>query len=111
MNKPKLRVTWFDANREPQCPPNPAYPKGVDIDLRLPSRKPVASCSTDLPYPAKRCGAFIVECLRCGMRVALTTAGRPDDPRSVIVPCKLRDMPPLEALTIDDDEHNPGAVH
>jgi hypothetical protein len=94
MNKGNFRVRWFDAKTEPQCPPNPDYPNGKDIDLRRPSRKPVAACSTDLPYPAKRCGAFVITCLTCGMRVGVTTAGRPDDPRSVIVPCKLRAMPP-----------------
>jgi hypothetical protein len=103
MNKANFRVRWFDAKREPQCPPNPNYPDGIDLDLRQPSQKPVASCSTDLPYPAKRCGAFVITCLRCGMRVAVRTAGRPDDPRSVIVPCRVRDVPPLQRATIDDE--------
>jgi hypothetical protein len=82
-----LRVKWRDGGREPQCAPDPSYPDGIDIDLRLDKGRP--SCSTDLPYPAKRCGAFIIECLHCGIRVGLATAGRLDDPRSVIIPCKL----------------------
>jgi hypothetical protein len=85
----KLRVTWQDHGYEPQCEPNPRFPNGVDIDLRRPSRKPVVSCSTDLPYPAPRCGRFTIECQICGMRVAVTTAGRVDDPRSVTIPCKM----------------------
>jgi hypothetical protein len=26
-----VTITWHDARREPQCPPNPAYPDGIDI--------------------------------------------------------------------------------
>lgn len=78
-------VTWVDRNEEPKCPPNPAYPLGIDIDLSD-GAKP--SCKTDLPYPAKRCGVYVVECKECGQRVAVTTAGRTDDPRSVTVACR-----------------------
>jgi hypothetical protein len=80
-----LEVTWFDAGREPQVASNPRYPDGIDVDL---SRGQSATCSTALPYPAKRCGFFEVTCLRCGYRAAITTAGRPDDPRSAKLPCK-----------------------
>jgi hypothetical protein len=90
IDKPKLRVTWQDSGREPQCAPDPRYPHGIDIDLRPPSRKPIISCTTDLPYPAERCGRFIIECQICGFTAAVTTAGRPDDPRSIIIPCKLQ---------------------
>jgi C4-type Zn-finger protein len=44
---------------------------------------------TELPYPAKRCGIYLVVCERCGYSAAITTAGRPDDPRKVTLPCKL----------------------
>jgi C4-type Zn-finger protein len=43
----------------------------------------------ELPYPAKRCGLFLVICDKCGYSAAITTAGRPDDPRKVTLPCKL----------------------
>jgi hypothetical protein len=78
------RITWHDSGREPQVAPNPASPEGIDIDM---SGGAVPRCTTALPYPARRCGAYIVECQRCGFRGAVTTAGRPDDPRSVTVPC------------------------
>ncbi len=81
-----LQVRWIDAGREPACKPNPAYPDGIDLDLRT---EPGPSCSTPLPYPARRCGSFIVRCAVCGLRVAVTTAGRPDDPRSLAVTCKI----------------------
>lgn len=79
----QFKVEWMDSGREPQCPPNPAYPDGIDIK----ADGAAMTCKADLPYPAKRCGAYVVECTRCGLRVACTTAGRPDDPRSIELPC------------------------
>lgn len=80
-----LSVRWIDSGREPQCEPNPDFPNGIDIDA---SEGAAATCRADLPYPAKRCGLFIVDCPRCGLRVAVTTAGRPDDPKSVKIACR-----------------------
>lgn len=79
-----LTVKWIDRGREPQCPPNPAHPKGIDVDA---SDGRYAACETALPYPAKRCGVFLVKCDACGQSIAITTAGRPDDPRSVKLGC------------------------
>lgn len=83
----KATIRWIDGGRWPQNKPNPAHPKGVDLDTSE-GREP--ACSTPLPYPAKRCGHFLVECQTCGLRVAVTTAGRPDDPRSLKVACKVK---------------------
>jgi len=81
------RIQWVDNHSEPECPANPDYPHGVDIDATTGEcDKP--SCSTLLPYPARRCGYYLVQCLRCGLQIAVTTAGRDDDPRSVRVLCK-----------------------
>lgn len=77
-------ITWVDGEREPQCAPNPAYPKGIDVDM---SYGAAQTCYTELPYPARRCGAYHIECGKCGQRIAVTTAGRPDDPRSLKVGC------------------------
>jgi hypothetical protein len=85
----KFRVTWLDKGYEPRKPPNPDYPNGMDVDMSSGSS---VTCSTDLPYPAKRCGLFSIECLICGMKVLLTTAGRIDDPRSVTVKCLGRTL-------------------
>ncbi len=82
-------IKWVDGNREPQCKPNPAYPNGIDIDCSY-SRSPI--CKSDLPYPAKRCGIYVVECLECGQIMVITTAGRLDDPRSVTLSCEMRGM-------------------
>lgn len=80
----KFKIKWIDHGREPQCEPDPSYPNGRDIDAANGAKY---TCSTKLPYPAKRCGVFIAECKRCGYGIVLTTAGRPDDPRSVTVAC------------------------
>lgn len=81
-----MNVTWHDAGREPKNAPNPAYPNGIDLDA---SGGAVATCSERLPYPAKRCGQYLIECETCGQRIIVTTAGRPDDPRSIKLACKL----------------------
>lgn len=80
-------VKWHDAGREPQCPSNPAYPKGIDVDVTAGARP---ACDVALPYPARRCGHFDVICRVCGYRAVITTAGRPDDPRSAKLPCQGR---------------------
>lgn len=82
----RLKVTWVDGKRWPQQPPNPAYPDGIDLPCVEPSRP---SCRIALPYPAKRIGHFIVACETCGTVVLATTAGRPDDPRSITINCKV----------------------
>jgi hypothetical protein len=81
----QFRIKWHDAGREPQVAPNPAYPNGMDVDASDKSRK---HCTVELPYPAKRCGYYVIACLVCRMNFACTTAGRPDDPRSMTVNCK-----------------------
>lgn len=32
MDDGQFTITWHDSGREPQCPPNPAYPSGIDLD-------------------------------------------------------------------------------
>lgn len=81
-----LSVVWHDQGREPKCAPDSAYPHGMDAFV---GPGGTAACSTSLPYPAPRCGVWIVRCSQCGVSVGIIAAGRPDDPRSVRVPCKL----------------------
>lgn len=81
----RFDVQWLDSGREPQCPPNPEFPSGVVADLSFGGNP---TCTVDLPYPAKRCGAYVVRCERCKRSAALTTAGRPDDPHTVILACR-----------------------
>ena len=78
-----MKIEWIDHGREPQCKPDPAFTKGKDLDVT----NGAPSCFTELPYPARRCGLYIVECEACGLRVGVTTAGRSDDPKSVKLAC------------------------
>ena len=82
------KIDWVDHGREPQNPPNPDYPNGIDVDLT--GRNTLKSCTVTLPYPAPRCGYHLVVCNDWGLRTAVTTAGRPDDPRSVKMACKRK---------------------
>jgi hypothetical protein len=79
------KINWVDGRRKPQNPPNPNYPNGIDVDLTARSLK---TCTVALPYPAPQCGYYMIECPECGLRTAVTTAGRADDPRSVKMACK-----------------------
>jgi hypothetical protein len=81
-----LKVEWIDSGLEPKIPPNPDFPRGVDLDLSAGAAK---TCSVALPYPADRLGYFVIRCDVCGMSGMVTTAGRADDPRSIKVACKL----------------------
>lgn len=80
-----FHIRWHDFGREPKCKPNPDYPDGIDVDL---SAGAEATCSLALDHPTKRCGAYTVHCRDCGLFVVVTTAGRPDDPRSVKLGCR-----------------------
>jgi len=80
-----MKITWVDREREPQSPPNPDYPDGINIDV---SHGASSICVANLPYPAKRCGLYLVKCEVCGTTALVTTAGRLDDPRSVTMACQ-----------------------
>jgi hypothetical protein len=82
-----FKIKWLDGHRNPQCPANPAFPNGMDIDA---SHGLEPACKVDLPYPAVRCGKYLVSCNQCGANAMATTAGRADDPRSVKFPCKIQ---------------------
>ena len=91
-----------------QCPADPNYPDGIDIDA---SEGLVPFCVARLPYPAPECGVFLVSCSECLKQVAITAAGRADDPktvqiaclekiegRPVIVVCRRASEPPKEGI-------------
>ncbi len=69
-----------------QCESNPNFPNGIKVDIS----DGLIACTKDLPYPAPECGTWIVRCAACGMSIGVTAAGRPDDPISVTMPCKLQ---------------------
>ena len=86
MSESQFSIQWIDLGREPKCQPNSEYPLGMDVGV---SDEDVATCKVALPYPARRCGLYVVHCAICGACVGLTTAGRVDDPRSLTLSCKI----------------------
>lgn len=83
----QFQVIWQDRKRQPAVPFNRAYPWGKSCDL---AGGMLPACQLDLEWPALRCGQYLIACIKCGMRVVVTTAGRVDDPRQVRMPCKVR---------------------
>jgi hypothetical protein len=82
-----FRVNFIDRGVSPKQQPDPAYPRGIDLDLTHGNK----GCKENVPYPAPRCGYYVVECNRCGFKAMITVAGRQDDPRSIKLPCKDRE--------------------
>lgn len=76
-------ITFLSHNRKAQCKPNPDYPDGVVVDNGI---RPACAC--DLPYPAPCVGTWLVKCNQCGTTAGVTAAGRPDDPKALLMPCK-----------------------
>lgn len=78
-------VTFVKSGRgKAQCAPNPDYPNGIKIVIT-----DDVKCKVDLPYPAPECGHWSIHCSACGLTVAVTAAGRPDDPISIEIPCNV----------------------
>lgn len=88
MSEGKFEIRWVSRGRPPRVAPNPDYPKGMDIDISLGAER---TCTTPLPYPTGRkfVGTWMLKCLVCGLRVGITAASRPDDPKSVKLACRL----------------------
>ena len=86
MIDPQFEIVFEASSRgKAQCPANPEFPDGIDLDV---GKRP--ACKAALPYPAPACGTWIIHCTRCEIAVACTAAGRADDPRSMMVPCRRR---------------------
>jgi hypothetical protein len=84
-NPSHLRVTWKGTGQQPTQPPNPEFPNGCEVHLAAPDQP---TCAASLPYPAPCIGGHLIECSRCGARVAVSAAGRPDDPHTVHIRCR-----------------------
>jgi hypothetical protein len=83
-----FQIEWVDGLCAPKGVGDPRYPDGIHLDITG-GRSP--SCQVGLPYPAPRCGFYVVACDSCGVRIVVTTAGRTDDPRSVRIACRRDD--------------------
>lgn len=79
----QFKVEWIDRGRPPRVPPKPEFPDGQHIDT---GERP--ACLVTLPYLThKNVGYWYVECRKCHTNVLITMASRPDDPKSVMLPC------------------------
>jgi hypothetical protein len=77
---------WVWRSRLPaQSQPNPEFPYGLAMDLRT---GPGLACKVALTYPAPGVGTWLLTCVNCGMTLAVTAAGRADDPTEVTITCK-----------------------
>ena len=63
-----LRVEFLDSVRLPARPPDPACPRGVDVDS---SEGRLPACWVRLPK-FSHTGLFVVACDTCGQRAAIT---------------------------------------
>ena len=68
-----------------RCAPDPKFPNGIAIPQIIDGE----NCFVALPYPAPECGVHVVTCKLCGNSAGITAAGRPDDPVSFYMPCRL----------------------
>jgi len=81
----RFSVDWIDSGRLTEYPADPGYPRGVAIDVALDAPH---ACRVELPWPAERIGQWVVICRVCGYAIALSTAGRADDPHTARLPCR-----------------------
>jgi hypothetical protein len=80
-------VTFVPSGRgKAQNPPDPQYPNGMDVGM-VEVGDVAATCLVELPYPAPECGRYHVDCSRCDISIALSVAGRVDDPKTVRIKC------------------------
>lgn len=89
MSSESKTIRFLDSGREPKCKPNPEFPHGVYFDASLGMAK---TCEVKLPYPAPRCGSYVVNCEDCGNSFAITVAGRKDDPHTLKLGCHAHVM-------------------
>lgn len=88
-NPAYIHVRWESLNRKAQCEPDEHYPDGIEIDAT--TERDRFACRVDIPYPPPhpgQCGLWAVDCDHCQSTFICTAAGRPDDPKSMTVPCR-----------------------
>jgi len=81
----KFVIDWVQRDTKSRARPDPNYPNGMVVRIVNPGV--MQTCQLDLPYPAPSPGTHMITCQLCGLKVAITAAGRPDDPKLAIVGC------------------------
>lgn len=79
-----LTATFHGDGRMPKCAPDPAYPEGKDMDMT----QGFPGCAVTL-HQAPCCGTWIITCAVCNTAIGVTAAARPDDPRTIKIPCLI----------------------
>jgi len=79
----KFTIEWYDSKITSNTVPEQDSPKNILVydEHKL-------FCKISLPYPAKRCGMYVVKCNECGNVVGIPTTGKVDDPCSITINCK-----------------------
>jgi hypothetical protein len=77
-------IEWWDYDVDSVDPADSAHQLGRSLDY---SNGQVPHCVFIVPWPAARCGHYVIKCYRCGGAYAVQTNGRLDDPVSVKVGC------------------------
>lgn len=84
-NRGRHYTKWIGNGQKPTCSPDPDYPNGRSMDL---TNDATPNCTVTLPhYPSDGRGVWVIGCFGCKLRIAITSAGRPDDPRTVKMAC------------------------
>lgn len=79
-------VEWIDRKAEPTIPFNRNFPNGMELDN---TKGELPACLIKFPmYPTPRNGWWSIVCKQCGLTAIVTTAGRVDDPVSVMLACR-----------------------
>lgn len=90
LDHPGATVYYRPSGRgKAQCSSDPRYPNGIAVNVSKPFEN---ACTFKLPYPAPECGMHILECQLCKQSVAITAAGRVDDPSSVTIGCLTNEV-------------------
>jgi hypothetical protein len=84
-----FEISWIWRSRLPaKCKPDENYPYGKATDMSAPG-KPF--CEVEFKYPAPGVGTWIARCKTCDFTMAVTAAGRADDPTKVRWACERKE--------------------
>lgn len=96
MSGDQFNIRYIDGGKPPQSKPDPSFSDGMHVDS---GRRP--ACRVELPYMTKtNVGYWFVKCTKCKTNMMISMASRPDDPKSVMLPCA--EVKHYEAPTGDD---------
>lgn len=79
----QFTIKYIDRGRPPRVKPDPRFKNGKHLDS---GERP--ACKVELPYMTqKNVGYWFVVCTKCKTNALITMASRPDDPKTLMLPC------------------------